>query len=144
MANFNFNKIILGGRLTVDPELKTTNSGKTVTTVTVAYNRPQKSGDEAKADFFTVTAWDKTAEFITRFFRKSSSICVVGSLQNRSWTDQNGQKRYTTEIVADEAYFVDSKAEKAENVRYAPLTTNPPPALDFDEWSVADDEELPF
>ncbi len=143
MANFNFNKIILGGRLTADPELKTTPSGISVTSFTVAVNRRfgSKQGEEAQADFFNVTAWRQTAEFITRYFRKSSSICVVGSLQTRSWTDQNGQKRYTTEIVADEAFFVDSKAE---NVKYAPLTTNPPPALDLTNGRVADDEELPF
>lgn len=141
MANFNFNKIILGGRLTADPELKTTNSGKSVVTFTVAYNRPQKSGDEAKADFFTVTAWGKTAEFITRFFRKSSSICVVGELWNRSWTDQNGQKRYVTEIVASEAYFVDSKAELPAQPSPAPQS-KPQTAPNFEELS--DDEELPF
>ncbi len=141
MANFNFNKIVLGGRLTADPELKTTNSGKSVTTVTVAYNRPRKSGEETKSDFFTVTAWNKTAEFITQFFRKSNSICVGGSLQNRSWTDQNGQKRYTTEIVADEAYFVDSKSELSAQPSPAPQPAEQP-APNFEELS--DDEELPF
>lgn len=114
MANFNFNKVILGGRLTADPELKTTPSGISVTTFTVAVNRKYGEKNESgqtPADFFNVTAWRQTAEFITRYFRKASSICVMGSLQTRSWTDQNGQKRYATEIVADEAYFVDAKAE---------------------------------
>lgn len=105
--------MILGGRLTADPELKTTPSGIAVTTFTVAVNRRfgGKNGEESPADFFNVTAWRQTAEFITRYFRKASSICVVGSLQTRTWTDQNGQKRYATEIVADEAYFVDAKNE---------------------------------
>ena len=113
MANFNFNKVILGGRLTADPELKTTPSGISVTSFTVAVNRRfgGKNGEESQADFFNVTAWRQTAEFITRYFRKASSICVVGSIQTRTWTDQNGQKRYATEIVADEAYFVDAKSE---------------------------------
>lgn len=113
MANFNFNKVILGGRLTADPEMKTTPTGIPVTTFTVAVNRRfgGKNGEESQADFFTVTAWRQTAEFITKYFRKASSICVVGSLQTRSWVDQNGQKRYATEIVADEAYFVDAKDE---------------------------------
>ena len=113
MANFNLNKVIIGGRLTDTPVLKTTPSGIPVTTFTVAVNRRfgGKNGEDAQADFFNVTAWRQTAEFITKFFRKASSICVVGSIQTRTWTDQNGQKRYATEIVADEVYFVDAKNE---------------------------------
>ncbi|MBQ7930826.1 MAG: single-stranded DNA-binding protein [Firmicutes bacterium] len=121
MANFNFNKVILGGRLTADPELKTTPSGISVTSFTVAVNRRfgGKNGEEPQADFFNVTAWRQTAEFITRYFRKASSICVMGSLQTRSWIDQNGQKRFATEIVADEAYFVDAKSESPIAVQQA-------------------------
>lgn len=113
MANFNFNKVILGGRLTSDIELKTTQSGISVTSFTVAVNRRYTSGAEQQpqADFINVVAWRQQAEFVSRYFRKGSSICVVGSLQNRSWTDQNGQKRYTTEVVADEINFVDAKGE---------------------------------
>ena len=113
MANFNFNKVILGGRLTADPELKTTPSGISVTSFTLAVNRRFGSGNDGQpqADFLNITAWRQTAEFITRYFRKASSICIVGSIQTRSWTDQNGQKRFATEIVADEAYFVDTKSE---------------------------------
>lgn len=108
MANFNFNKVILGGRLTADPELKTTPSGISVTTFTVAVNR--RSAKES-ADFLNVIAWRQTAEFVTRYFRKASSICIVGSIQTRSWTDQQGQKRFATEIVADEVFFVDKLSE---------------------------------
>lgn len=113
MANFNLNKVILGGRLTADPELKTTPSGVSVTTFAIAVTRRfgGKEGEQAQADFINVTAWRATAEFVTRFFRKGSSICVVGSIQTRSWTDQQGQKRFATEIVADEAYFVDAKGD---------------------------------
>ncbi len=113
MANFNFNKVILGGRLTADPELKTTPSGAVVTSFSIAVNRrfSGKNGEEPQADFINVTAWRATAEFITRYFRKGSSICVVGSIQTRSWTDQNGNKRYATDVVADEAMFVDAKNE---------------------------------
>ena len=113
MANFNFNKVILGGRLTADPELKTTPSGAVVTSFSIAVNRRfgGKNGEEPQADFINVTAWRATAEFITRYFRKGSSICVVGSIQTRSWTDQNGNKRYATDVVADEAMFVDAKNE---------------------------------
>ncbi len=169
MANFNFNKVILGGRLTADPELKTTPSGIAVTSFTVAVNRRfgGKSGEDTQADFFNVTAWRQTAEFITRYFRKASSICVVGALQTRSWTDQNGQKRFATEIVADEAYFVDAKSESPIAVQqaaamYSQNSSQPsyvpdgygaygaPPtgayqnqtAPKFEE--ISDDEELPF
>ena len=149
MSNFNFNKIIIGGRLTADPELKTTPSGVTVTSFTVAVNRRfgGKNGEEAQADFFTVTAWRQTAEFITRYFRKASSICIVGSLRNRSWTDRDGQKRFATEIVADEAYFVDAKDESPINVN----TSDAQPAYIPEQYTQgaptleeSDDEELPF
>lgn len=111
MANFNINKVIIGGRLTSEPEQKTTQSGIAVTQFSVAVNRKVKQGEEQKVDFFNVTAWRQTAEFVARYFRKGSSICIVGTLQNSSWTDQNGQKHYRTDIVADEVMFVDSRGE---------------------------------
>jgi len=168
MANFNFNKVILGGRLTADPELKTTPSGVSVTSFTVAVNRNYRSKDtgESQADFINVTAWRQTAEFVTRFFRKASSICIVGSIQTRSWVDQQGQKRFATEVVADEAYFVDAKSENPAAMQqpapygapmgaaphanaYVPSNYGEPAfasqqggAPKFEELS--DDEELPF
>lgn len=113
MANFNFNKVILGGRLTADPELKSTPNGVYVTTFTIAVNRRYsgKSGGENQADFINVTAWRQTAEFIVNYFHKANCICIVGSIQTRSWTDNQGQKRYATEIIAEEAYFVEGKRE---------------------------------
>ena len=121
MANFNFNKVILGGRLTADPELKTTPSGISVTSFTIAVNRRfgGKNGEDTQADFINVTAWRQTAEFVTRYFRKARSICVVGSIQTRSWTDQQGNKRFATEVVADEAMFVDAKSESPAAVQQA-------------------------
>lgn len=112
MANFNFNKVILGGRLTADPELKTTTTGTPVTSFSVAVNRKYTpEGQQPQADFINVVAWRQQAEFVSRYFRKGSSICVVGSLQTRSYTDRDGQKRTVTEVVADEVNFVDSKSE---------------------------------
>ena len=92
MANFNLNKVILGGRLTADPELKQTPNGTPVVTFSIAVNRRFQSKENAQqqTDFFNVTAWRATAEFVSRYFRKGSSICVIGSLQNRTWTDQQG------------------------------------------------------
>ena len=152
MANFNFNKVILGGRLTADPELKTTPSGISVTSFTVAVNRRfgGKNGEEAQADFFNVTAWRQTAEFITRYFRKASSICVVGSIQTRTWTDQQGQKRYATEVVCDEVTFVSPAANGAAPAQgggYAPdaygaPTFNNTQGASFEE--IPNDGDLPF
>ncbi len=113
MANFNLNKVVLGGRLTSEPELKTTPSGVSVISFTVAVNRRFSKDGETQADFIRVTAWRQTAEFVSKFFHKGSSICITGSIQTRSWTDNNGTKRYETEVVADEAIFVDSKSESS-------------------------------
>lgn len=141
MSNFNFNKVIIGGRITADPELKTTPSGISVTSFTVAVNRKSKDNAESTADFFNVTAWRQTAEFITRYFKKASSICVVGKLQNRSWTDNNGVKHYATDIVADEAYFVDAKNEKTEAIpEYVPSAYTDA-APQFEEIR---DDEIPW
>lgn len=118
MANFNFNKVILGGRLTADPELKTTPSGISVCSFCVAVNRDYKGPDgKYQADFINVTAWRGTAEFISRYFRKASSICVVGSIQTRTWVDQAGQKRFGIDIVVEEARFVDALKDAPEALR---------------------------
>ena len=117
MANFNFNKVILGGRLTADPELKTTQSGIAVVSFSVAVNRryTKNSAQQNETDFFNVTAWRQTAEFVSRYFKKGSSICVVGTIQNNKWTDQQGATRYRTDIVADEVMFVDSRSESGSS-----------------------------
>lgn len=150
MANFNLNKVILGGRLTADPVLKTTPSGIQVCSFTMAVNRrfQTRSDGQSEADFFNCTAWRQTAEFVSRYFRKASSICIVGHVETRSWIGQDGQKRFATEIVADEAYFVDAKNEMpAAQGTYAPAAGTyipqdymmPPPAME-----TVDDGELSF
>lgn len=117
MANFNLNKVILGGRLTANPELKQTPSGTMVLSFSIAVNRKYVPKNEdgtsgqAQADFINCVAWRQQAEFISRYFHKGSSICVVGNIQTRNYTDQQGNKRYVTEVVVDEVYFVDSKSE---------------------------------
>lgn len=126
MANFNLNKVVLAGRITKDVELKQTTAGVAVVTFAIAVNRKYVANGQQTADFFDVTAWRQTAEFISRYFRKGSSICVAGSLQTRSWEDKNGNKRTVTEIVADEAMFVDSKSD-AEPAN-APYTSSPSPS----------------
>ena len=108
MANLNINKSVLGGRLTADPELRQTQSGVSVCSFTVAVNR---KFDRETTDFINCVAWKKTAEFIAQYFSKGSSICVTGSIQVRTWQDNNGAKRYATELIVDDAYFVDSNNE---------------------------------
>ncbi|MBR5767673.1 MAG: single-stranded DNA-binding protein [Clostridia bacterium] len=115
MANFNLNRVILGGRLTSDVELRTTPNGVSVCSFTIAVNRRFQSRDSqdggSAADFINCVAWRQQAEFITKYFHKGSSICVEGAIQTRSWTDNNNQKRYATDVVVDSAMFVDSKSE---------------------------------
>lgn len=148
MANFNLNKVILGGRLTNDVELKSTPSGVSVAQFSVAVNRKYtKEGEAQQTDFFNVTAWRGTAEFISKYFRKGSSICIVGTIQNRTWTDQQGQKRYATDIIADEALFVDSKndsqsAETASPNNYIPEAYTTSQNENYGAVSASDD--LPF
>lgn len=125
MANFNLNKVILGGRLTADPELKTTQSGVPVCSFTVAVNRRRSGEGEQQVDFINCQAWRATAEFLCRYFHKGSSVCVVGSIQTRTFTDKEGNKRSSTEVLADEIYFVDSKNENSASVApsdYVPKT----------------------
>ncbi|MBQ8758793.1 MAG: single-stranded DNA-binding protein, partial [Clostridia bacterium] len=110
------NKVILMGNLVADPEYKTTPSGVGVTTFRIAVGRRfAKQGDEVTADFFNIVAWRNTAEFVSKYFSKGRAIVVVGALQNRSWTDQNGQKRYITEVVADECYFAGNANGQSDN-----------------------------
>lgn len=149
MSNFNFNKTIIGGRLTADPELKNTPSGVSVTSFTVAVNRRYtKEGEQPQADFINCVAWRQQAEFICKYFHKASSICIVGNIQTRSWTDQQGQKRYATEVIADEAYFVDSKAESSGAAPSVPPASQYVPeqyqqtAPNFQELNP--DDDLPF
>ena len=153
MANFNFNRVMLGGRLTADPELKQTQSGIPVASFSIAVNRRfgSKDGNQPQADFFNVTAWRTQAEFVSRYFKKGSSIFVVGTIQNRSWTDQQGVKRYATDIVADEVSFVDSRNEgpAATQGQYTPdayttpsYSTPADSAPKFEE--IKGDDDLPF
>lgn len=139
--SLNLNKVILAGRLTAAPELKLTPNGTPVTTFTIAVDRKTAKDTEKKTDFISIVAWRRTAEFITRYFSKGSSICIVGSIQTRSWQDQNGNKRYATEVNAEEANFVDSKSSgEGQNSPNTAVATADTPQ--FEELSPG--EELPF
>ncbi len=107
------NHIVIMGRLTRDPELRRTQSGTAVTTITVAVDRDYQSRDsqEKSTDFIDVVAWRSTAEFISKYFTKGRMIVVEGSMQSRKWQDKNGQNRVSWEIQASNVYFGDSKRD---------------------------------
>ncbi len=144
---------MLGGRLTADPELKQTQNGIQVASFSIAVNRRFRSNDnqQPSTDFFNVTAWRALAEHVARYYKKGSSIFVIGTIQNRTWTDQQGNKRYATDIVADEVHFVDSRSESpASQQPYTPDAYTSMPsystpvgsAPNFEEIKTEDD--LPF
>lgn len=110
------NKAILMGRLTAEPELKSTNNGVSVCTFTIAVDRRFKNqAGEREADFIPIVTWRQTAEFVSKYFHKGSRIALVGSIQVRSWQDKEGARRYSTEVVADEVYFADSKSSGTQS-----------------------------
>jgi single-strand DNA-binding protein len=104
----SFNKVILIGNMTADPELKQTTSGTSVTTFNLAVNRKHAKDAPEVCDFITCVAWRQTAEFISCYFKKGNPILVCGQIQTRTWTDNQGQKRYATEVCVDEASFIAS------------------------------------
>lgn len=130
------NRIIVMGRMTRDPELRRTNSGTAVASFTVAVDRDFKSqSGEKETDFIDVVAWRNTAEFVSKYFSKGRMAVVEGRLQIRDWTDKDGNKRRTAEIVADSVYFGDSKRDGGDAAQSAPQGG-------FSE--VEDDGDLPF
>lgn len=146
-----FNKVILIGNLVADPELKKTPSGVSVTSFRIAVGRRfTKQGEQPQTDFIDIVAWRQQAEFVSRYFNKGKQILVCGQLQTRTWTDNNGQKRYATEVVADEITFVGAKGTDGGGYGYtpapAPQDTAPSyssgPDSGFEDLSA--DDELPF
>ena len=130
------NKVILIGRLTRDPEAKTTQQGTPVTRFTVAVNRKFKNADGGyDADFINCVAWRGTAEFVSKYFTKGKQIAVVGSIQTRPY-EVEGQKRTATEVNADEVEFVGAKADTNE--------VKQQPTLDEFQPVQLDESELPF
>ena len=133
------NKVILVGRLSRDPEIRATQSGTAVASFSVACDRRYtKEGRERQADFINCTAWGRTAEFINQYFRKGMRIALSGRIETRSWEDNEGNKRYATEVIAEDVEFAQSKNEGGQ----AP--TPVAPNSDLDGFIPADDEPLPY
>ena len=129
------NKCFLLGRLTKDPEIRRTNGGTAVTSFTLAVDRDFKTNGEKETDFIEVVAWRNTAEFVSKYFSKGRMAIVEGRLQIRDWTDKDGNKRRTAEVVADNVYCGDAKKENKQEPEYK--------QADFAEIS-EEDGELPF
>ena len=112
----SFNKVILIGNMTADPELKQTAAGISVCSFSIAVNRRFGKAEQGQqtVDFINIVTWRQSAEFVSRYFKKGNPILVCGQLQTRTWTDNQGQKRYATEVVADEVSFVTSAAAGAQ------------------------------
>ena len=136
------NKVILMGRLTRDPEMRHTNSGTPVTTFSIAIDNGY--GDNKRTDFVNCLAWNKTAEFVTKYFTKGKMIIVIGRITTRSWETQDGKRAYATEVIANEVSFGETKSSPQLNT---PQTAAQPPMQDDDDDFTPLDEEdddLPF
>ena len=145
------NRVVLVGRLARDPELRSTPSGVSVCNFTVACDRRFAQNGERQADFISCIAWRQSGEFVSRYFKKGDRIALDGSIQTRSWDDQNGNKRYATEVVVDHVEFAQSKTEGAGG--YAPqvapsaggmMPETPSAGGDIDGFMPIEEEDLPF
>lgn len=138
------NKVILIGRLTKDPELRYTASNLPVCSFSIAVDRTYaRQGEQKQADFINIVAWRNTAEFVSKYFTKGRLIAVSGSLQTRTWDDQEGKRHYATEVVIDEAHFVDSKRDNDANKVGASFGDEP--SRDIEGFTpIEADDDLPF
>ena len=139
------NKVILMGRLTRDPEVRYTQTSNTlVATFSLAVNRRfARQGEERQADFINIVAWNKTGEFVSKYFKKGQQVAVIGRLQTRTWDDEQGQKHYVTEVIAEETYFADTKRDGGMNDFDSTFGGDSSANTDS-EFSVSSGDDLPF
>lgn len=148
------NKVILLGRLVADPEVRYTQSNTAMARFRIAVNRPGKPQEgQPTADFLQVTAWRHTAEFVGKYFSKGQQVLIEGYLRNNNWTDKQGNKRFSDDIVAEQVYFADSKRDRNANDSFGidtPTVSAPsfqgekPESGDGFYALNEDDEDLPF
>ena len=145
------NVVILVGRLTKDPELRTTGNGKSVTSFSVAVDRQFKQEGQPTADFFNVVAWGRQAEVINQYLRKGREIAVRGRLQTRNYTAQDGSKRYVTEVVLESFDFIGCRSDtggqsyqRSAQPAAAAQTNDIPLDIDDDFSLLAEDDDVPF
>lgn len=147
----SFNKVILIGNLTSDPEVKQTQSGSSVCTFNIAVNRRFAKDGQQNVDFITIVAWRERAEFVGKYFKKGKPILICGELQTRTWSDKDGNRRTSTEVVADEVGFVTGRENAStgeisnENgthqSSYMPDVYKSSPSVEFEP---VNDDKLPF
>jgi len=148
------NKVTLVGRLAKDPELRTTNTGKSVCSFTIAVNRRFQQEGQPSADFFNVTAWGKQGETINQYMAKGRQIVLSGRLQNRTYEDKGGIKRYVTDVILEEFDFIGSKNDAGSNRNDSGGIGNSQAEAsgyqqdvllgDDDFHMIADDDDVPF
>ena len=143
------NVVVLVGRLTDNPELRHTNSNISVTRFSIAVDRAYRSGEDRQTDFINLVAWRQTAEFITTYFKKGQRIGIEGSLRMNQFTDKDGNKRTTYEVVVNNAHFVENKRDSGNaggfttaETQAAPQSFSNSDSGDFSE--IASDDDLPF
>ena len=140
-----FNLVVLTGRLTADPEIKTTPSGVSFSNFSIAVQRAYRSGEEPITDFINIVAWRQTADFICKYFKKGSMIGIEGAIQTRRYQDKDGNNRTAFEVVANNVQFVESKRNPDVNI-----TNDNDPLVSFNEkvkenfTEVTSDDDLPF
>lgn len=137
------NKVILLGRLSRDVETRYTQTNNTlVATFTLAVNRRfVKQGEERQVDFINIVAWNKTGEFCSKYFKKGQQVGIIGRLQTRNWDDDQGQKHYVTEVIAEEAYFADSNNSNNANTNILNSSVSAQSTTDSEDFT---GDELPF
>ncbi len=149
------NKVILMGRLVADPETRYTQNNIAMSRFKLAVNRPGKPQEgQPSADFIQITAWRSTAEFVGKYFKKGQQVLVEGYLRNNSWTDQQGNKRYSDDVHADQVYFAEGKRDSGSNNTFGGgnMSQVSPPAFQGQKPENGDgfytlseeDEDLPF
>ena len=146
------NKVILMGRLTRDPEVRYTQTNNTlVAPFSLAINRRfARPGEERQADFINIVAWSKLGEFCSKYFKKGQQVGVIGRIQTRTWDDEQGQKHYVTEVVAEEAYFADSKrdgemgANSNFDSTFGAMPTSNMGASENSDFETFSGDDLPF
>ena len=142
------NKVILMGRLTRDPEVRYTQTNNTlVASFSLAVNRRfVRQGEERQADFINIVAWSKLGEFCSKYFKKGQQVGIVGRIQTRTWDDDQGVKHYITEVVAEEAYFADSRrdTDSTNNTSFENTFGNAQPGSMGADFEMSSNDDLPF
>ena len=143
------NKVILMGRLTRDPEVRYTQTSNTlVASFSLAVNRRfARQGEERQADFINVVAWGKLGEFCSKYYKKGQQVAITGRIQTRNWDDDQGQKHYVTEVVAEEAYFAEGKRDASDSSNNFDATFGAMPTAGSEsssDFEVSSGDDLPF